>query len=295
MPAYQAEEWIGETLESVLAQSSPPDEVVVVDDGSTDGTAGVARSFGERVRLVQQDNAGPSAAYNRAFARVHLRLRRDVPRRRPVGAPQARGSAGRPRRAPGRRRRVRRRPVLRDRGARLRGPGEPGAPGPARLLPRHVPGRPRARRPPRSSAAPCGSAWAGFREDLAAEDYEFWLRALRGRRALLLRPANPRATAPARRQRLVPGAPDVGDEPPDPPRVRRPRGDPRLARQTLARDLRKIGRCRLGLGEASEARRAYGASLRQVPRPSAAAWAALLSVPGMSRAVAFAAARRASA
>ena len=65
MPAYQAERWIGDTLETVLAQTSPPDEVVVVDDGSSDGTADVVRTFGDRVRLVQQANAGPSASNGR--------------------------------------------------------------------------------------------------------------------------------------------------------------------------------------------------------------------------------------
>ena len=52
MPAYQAERWIGETLETVLGQTSPPDEVVVVDDGSTDATPDVVRSFEGRVHLI---------------------------------------------------------------------------------------------------------------------------------------------------------------------------------------------------------------------------------------------------
>jgi len=68
MPAYNAEAWIGDTIESALAQTWPHTEVIVVDDGSTDGTAAIAESFTDRgVRLVRQSNQGQSAAENRAF------------------------------------------------------------------------------------------------------------------------------------------------------------------------------------------------------------------------------------
>ena len=68
VPAYNAERWIGEALAAVLAQTDPPDEVVVVDDGSTDGTVGEVERFGASVRLVRQANGGCPAAFNRAFA-----------------------------------------------------------------------------------------------------------------------------------------------------------------------------------------------------------------------------------
>jgi len=65
IPAFNAEAHLGEAIDSVLAQSHRVLEVVVVDDGSTDGTAQVAQSGGELVIYVQQANAGPSSARNR--------------------------------------------------------------------------------------------------------------------------------------------------------------------------------------------------------------------------------------
>ena len=67
IPAYNAERFLGEAIESVLAQTWEPLETIVVDDGSTDGTAEVARSY-EGVEVIVQENAGPSAARNRGFA-----------------------------------------------------------------------------------------------------------------------------------------------------------------------------------------------------------------------------------
>jgi glycosyltransferase involved in cell wall biosynthesis len=64
IPAYNAERFVGEAIESVLAQTHPNVECIVVDDGSTDGTAAVARAFGTRVRMVEQANKGVSAARN---------------------------------------------------------------------------------------------------------------------------------------------------------------------------------------------------------------------------------------
>lgn len=63
IPAYNCAGYIGEALTSVFAQSYRPIEVLVVDDGSTDRTAEVARGFAE-VRYLRQENRGPSAARN---------------------------------------------------------------------------------------------------------------------------------------------------------------------------------------------------------------------------------------
>jgi glycosyltransferase involved in cell wall biosynthesis len=65
MAAYNAADHIGAALESVLAQEWSPLEVVVVDDGSTDGTAEIVRSYPDVV-YVRQENRGPSAARNAA-------------------------------------------------------------------------------------------------------------------------------------------------------------------------------------------------------------------------------------
>jgi glycosyltransferase involved in cell wall biosynthesis len=65
--AYNAQAWISETLEAILGQTRPPDEVVVVDDGSTDATAAILETFADRIRIVRRANGGCPAAFNTAF------------------------------------------------------------------------------------------------------------------------------------------------------------------------------------------------------------------------------------
>ena len=64
IPAHNAGDTLAETLRSVLAQTHQTLDIVVVDDGSSDDTADVAASFGERIRVVRQPNAGISRARN---------------------------------------------------------------------------------------------------------------------------------------------------------------------------------------------------------------------------------------
>ena len=71
IPAYNAEAWIGSTLASALAQTYQNLEVIVVDDGSKDGTFAIVQTFASRdrrVRIVRQTNQGLASARNAAIA-----------------------------------------------------------------------------------------------------------------------------------------------------------------------------------------------------------------------------------
>lgn len=69
MPAYNAEAFIKRSVASVQAQTMPAWELIVVDDGSTDGTASLVEAMADpRIQIVRQENAGPSAARNRGLA-----------------------------------------------------------------------------------------------------------------------------------------------------------------------------------------------------------------------------------
>lgn len=64
IPAYNSETTLARAIDSVLAQSYPAQEIIVVDDGSTDRTFEVVARYGEKVRYIRQDNAGVSSARN---------------------------------------------------------------------------------------------------------------------------------------------------------------------------------------------------------------------------------------
>lgn len=68
VPCFNAEGTIAETIESVLAQTWRPIEIIVIDDGSSDGSAGVLRGFGDRIRVEFGPNRGASDARNRGTA-----------------------------------------------------------------------------------------------------------------------------------------------------------------------------------------------------------------------------------
>jgi glycosyltransferase involved in cell wall biosynthesis len=64
IPSYNHERFVGRAIESALAQTLPPHEIVVIDDGSTDETTAALNGYAGRVRAVRQTNAGVSAARN---------------------------------------------------------------------------------------------------------------------------------------------------------------------------------------------------------------------------------------
>ena len=67
IPVFNGERFLRDAVHSVLAQKYSSVEIIIVDDGSTDGTATVARGFPEPVRYLHQTNKGPAAARNRGI------------------------------------------------------------------------------------------------------------------------------------------------------------------------------------------------------------------------------------
>jgi hypothetical protein len=68
VPVFDAAGLVGEALESLVAQTRPPDEVIVSDDGSTDDLASALTPFRDLLRVVRGENRGTAAARNRALA-----------------------------------------------------------------------------------------------------------------------------------------------------------------------------------------------------------------------------------
>jgi glycosyltransferase involved in cell wall biosynthesis len=67
IPVYNGSQYLATALESVLAQTYPLHEIIVIDDGSTDSSPDILRSYGERLRVTRQDNQGVAAARNAAL------------------------------------------------------------------------------------------------------------------------------------------------------------------------------------------------------------------------------------
>lgn len=75
IPAFNSEKYIGEAIESALAQTRPADEILVADDASTDGTAALAEAYGAPVRVIRNStNAGPGTRRNQAVAQARGEL-----------------------------------------------------------------------------------------------------------------------------------------------------------------------------------------------------------------------------
>ena len=68
IPVYNGERYLRECLDSALAQTHAPSDIVVVNDGSTDGTSDILREYSGQVIVIEQENRGQGAAINRAVA-----------------------------------------------------------------------------------------------------------------------------------------------------------------------------------------------------------------------------------
>jgi len=67
IPVFNGERYLRDAVQSVLDQRYAPLEIIIVDDGSTDGTATVAQSLPEAVSYLHHTNQGPAAARNRGI------------------------------------------------------------------------------------------------------------------------------------------------------------------------------------------------------------------------------------
>ena len=68
VPVFNGERYLAEALQSILAQTYRPLEIIVADDGSTDGTADVVAGYGDQVHYLWQPNSGPATARNLGLA-----------------------------------------------------------------------------------------------------------------------------------------------------------------------------------------------------------------------------------
>jgi glycosyltransferase involved in cell wall biosynthesis len=65
IPCYNAERWVAQAIETALAQAWPEKEIIVVDDGSQDGSLEVIKRFANRIRWETGPNRGGNVARNR--------------------------------------------------------------------------------------------------------------------------------------------------------------------------------------------------------------------------------------
>src|SRR5262249_8395933 len=71
IPCYNAEQWVGQSIESALAQTWSDKEIIVVDDGSTDRSLDIIRQFGDRIHWETGPNRGSNAARSRLLELAH--------------------------------------------------------------------------------------------------------------------------------------------------------------------------------------------------------------------------------
>jgi glycosyltransferase involved in cell wall biosynthesis len=289
VPAYNEERYIAEALDSILGQTRPPHEIIVVDDGSTDRTIEAVEPYRDRVRVHEQENRGCPAAFDTGFRQAKgefvalcpaddvwepgkLARQQDLLAAHPevdvvFGAGRTFGLTERDHA----------RPV------------EEGVLETASFAPQMY--RRNLIADPSAVIRRALYLDLGGYEPLVGEDYEFWMRALRAgavfyfdpQRVVRLREhggnLSYRALSIWDTNHLIHD------------RYSDLAGDPELVRRTLAHDLLMIGYCRAATGHLSEARRWFRASLQRRFSPVSLAAAIAMSVPGVARAVSGAAPR----
>jgi hypothetical protein len=275
---------LAEALDSIISQTRQPDEVIVVDDGSTDGTAAVLASYGDRIRVVRQENRGHAAALNRAFAEARGdyvancdvddvwepdKLERQVVA--VVAHPQVDVAFG----------------AARFFGARS-GRFHASYSGSGVLEPRCF-----LRELYRSDRICASSTLVrrrlferlgsfGNGEINVCEDYDYWLRAAGGGAVFFQDEATlagyrvHAAQTSGNLLRMHEGELAVH-------RRHAALAGARRARRAQGRDLGNIGRVLVDLDRPAAARRAFLASFLRWPNPRLLVWAAVLSVPGRAR------------
>ena len=279
---YNAERYIGESLTAILSQTRPPHEVIVVDDGSTDGTPGELDRFAADIRVITQPNRGHAPALNRGFgeARGDYLAKCDAD---DIWVPE---KLERQLDALGRHPDI----DIAFGGARffglIEGPRAP-YPGAGMLDQAQL-----ARRLYRANSI-CASSTlvrrtmferlGPFAEDLAAEDYDYWLRALGvGARFFY----DPEVLVHFRQHHQNVSSDKLAMHRAELLVHRRHAAllkRPALTRRALARDHRHIGRELSDQDRADEARSAFLAALRLWPTVRAVVWALVLSAPASAR------------
>jgi glycosyltransferase involved in cell wall biosynthesis len=282
VPAYNAEEYIRESLTAILSQTHAPEEVVVVDDGSTDGTQDVLALFRDEVRVVRQANRGVAGAMNRCFeeARGDYVAKCDAD---DIWEPQKlerqfAALLAHPR------------VDIAIGGARCFGLAEGPRlpyPGAGVLEPREL-----ARSLYRANFV-CASSMlirrelyqqlGPFVDDLACEDYDYWLRALAAGAVFFYDPSS-LVRYRSHEQQVSGNVLRMHEA------ELKVHGwhaalidDAALVRKVRARDLARIARLQVDQGHPRQAREAFASSLRQRPTLGALAWVALLSAPDRYR------------
>lgn len=285
MTVYNGERYVGEALASILSQTRPPREVVVVDDGSTDATPELLREFGDEIRVVRQANSGHAAALNRGFEEADgdyiAKCDADDIWREDKLERQADAIAAAPNIDI----------AFSATWVFGRTEGPDGLPETA-CRPGVLPARELARalyrwNYIRPSTTLMRNELYGrlgpFVEGLPAEDYDYWLRALSAGAVFYYDPEHlvryrrhdAQITSDVLRVRRAAHSIHLWHADAVPGR--------RFVRSVLADDLRSIGRMLVDEGEPREARASYLASLRQLPSFTAIAWSLLLTAPAPSR------------